>query len=104
MSRAFSASIRSRSVKRSAGFRAGEAACVAIGVHRGHTVATDDGDALSVLEHLSPGHQYERIRKLLIWMADEGVISQHEANGVHDRGARRVHCRVERWARCVRVV
>jgi predicted nucleic acid-binding protein len=62
---------------------AGEAACVAIGVHRHYTVATDDSDALRVLEHLSPAHPYERIRKLLIRAAEQGLIEQDDANNIH---------------------
>lgn len=62
---------------------AGEAACVALAVHRTWVFATDDQDVLTALEKLSPSHPYERIRKLLKRAADEGRISQAEANAIH---------------------
>ena len=64
----------------------GEAACVAISVERGWTMATDDADAFRVLDRLHDGqsYPYERIRKLLIRAADEGRISREEANRLHD--------------------
>lgn len=62
---------------------AGEAACVAIGVHRGYVIATDDSHALRVLQHLAPRHPYERIRKLLIRAAEEGRIGKRDANNLH---------------------
>ena len=61
----------------------GEAACVALAVKRGWVLATDDQDALKALEALSPGHAYERIRRLLQRAADEGLIGQGDANDVH---------------------
>lgn len=65
---------------------AGEAACVAIAVERAWTIATDDADALKVMDRLhgAQGYPYERIRKLLIRAADEGLVSRGEANRVHD--------------------
>lgn len=62
---------------------AGEAACVALAIHRSWMLATDDQDALTALEKLSPGHPYERIRKLLKRAADEDRISQAETNEIH---------------------
>jgi len=64
----------------------GEAACVAIAIERGWTIATDDADAFKVLDRLQGGqsYPYERIRKLLIRVADEGRISREEANRLHD--------------------
>lgn len=62
----------------------GEAACVAIAIERGWTLATDDTDALRVLDRLAPGHPYERIRRLLIWGANDGLITEAEANGIHE--------------------
>ena len=64
----------------------GEAACVAIAVERGWTIATDDADALKVMDRLhgAEGYPYERIRKLLIRAAAEGHITRDEANRLHD--------------------
>ncbi len=64
----------------------GEAACVAIAFERGWTIATDDADALKVLDklHRGRGHPYERIRWLLVRAADEGRITREEANRLHD--------------------
>jgi hypothetical protein len=61
----------------------GEAACIAIGIERNVTVVTDDADALRVLNALSKGHPYERIRKLLVRAAEEHLCSRSEANAVH---------------------
>lgn len=61
----------------------GEAACLAIAVNRGHTLVTDDADALRALEHHSAGHPYERIRRLLIRAAESGRCSQERANEIH---------------------
>lgn len=61
----------------------GEAACLAIAIERGHVLATDDNDALRVLDQLASGHPYERIRRLLIRAANTGLISQAEANAIH---------------------
>ncbi len=60
----------------------GEAACVAISFQRGWTIATDDSDALKVLDQLHGDRPYpkERVRKLLIRAADEGRITPIEAN------------------------
>ncbi|WP_419837767.1 hypothetical protein [Candidatus Poriferisodalis sp.] len=68
------------------GLGPGEAACVAIAVERGWTIATDDSDAFKVLDklHGGPNYPYERIRKLLIRAADEGRISREEANRLHN--------------------
>ena len=68
------------------GLGPGEAACVAISYTRGWTIATDDADALKVLDRLHAGgdYPYERIRKLLVRAADEGHISREEANRLHD--------------------
>jgi predicted nucleic acid-binding protein len=62
---------------------AGEAACVALAVSRSWVLATDDQDALTALEALSPGHGYERIRRLLQRAASRGLISEAEANALH---------------------
>ena len=67
------------------GLGPGEAACVAISHTRNWTIATDDTDALKVLDHLHGGrnYPYERIRKLLIRAAEEGHIARQEANRLH---------------------
>lgn len=62
---------------------AGEAACVAIAHTRGWVLATDDADALRALEAVSPGHPYERIRKLLIRAATADLITREDANQIH---------------------
>jgi hypothetical protein len=64
---------------------AGEAASVAIAVERNYVLATDDGDALRVLEALRPGHPYERIRRLLVRAAEEERITPERANELHIR-------------------
>jgi len=61
----------------------GEAACVAVAVSRRWVLATDDQDALKALEHLSPGHAYQRIRRLLQQGAEDGALSREEANAIH---------------------
>ena len=63
----------------------GEAACVAISFERDWTIATDDSDALKVLENLHGNRdfRYERIRKLLIRAAEEGHVTHEEANDLH---------------------
>ncbi len=61
----------------------GEAACVAIAIERRWTLATDDTDALRVLDRLAPSHPYERIRRLLIRAANDGLITETEANDIH---------------------
>lgn len=64
----------------------GEAACVAVAFTRGWTVATDDNAALTAVRALSgPDHPYERIRKLLVRAADEGLITRAGAREVHDQ-------------------
>jgi len=66
----------------------GEAACVAIAVARGWTLATDDGDALRVLDHLAPDHPYDRIRRLLVRGATDGLVTEAEANEIHEEMTR----------------
>jgi predicted nucleic acid-binding protein len=68
-----------------AGLGAGEASCVAIAWHRSWTIASDDADALKVLESLHGNRDfpYERIRKLLIRAALEGRITRADANLIH---------------------
>lgn len=61
----------------------GEAACLAVAVTRGWVLATDDQDALRALHALSPGHRYERIRRLLKRAVETGVITRDEANAIH---------------------
>lgn len=64
----------------------GEAACVAVAFTRGWTVATDDSAALTALSTLSgPDHPYERIRKLLVRAAEEGLVTPAEARDIHNR-------------------
>ncbi len=65
------------------GLDPGEAACVALAVHRGWVLATDDQDALTALEALDPGHAYERVRRLLRRAAEEGLITATQANELH---------------------
>ncbi len=68
------------------GLGPGEAACVAISHTRGWTIATDDTDALKVLDQLHGelDYPYERIRRLLVRAADEERISREEANRLHN--------------------
>jgi hypothetical protein len=63
----------------------GESACVAIASHRAWTVATDDEDALKVLDHLHGGrtYEYERIRKLLVRGVTEKRTTRARANEIH---------------------
>jgi len=63
----------------------GEAACVAIALERKWTIATDDEDALKVLDLMHGGrtYPYERIRRLLIRAANEKLITVDEANEIH---------------------
>lgn len=64
----------------------GEAACVAVAFTRGWTVATDDNAALTALSTLSGrDHPYERIRKLLVRAADEGLVTPAEARDIHNQ-------------------
>jgi hypothetical protein len=65
----------------------GEAACLAIAASRRLVLATDDTDALRALEQHSPGHPYERIRKLLIRAGDGGLCSPEHANEIHRENA-----------------
>lgn len=62
---------------------AGEAACVAIAIERGHVLATDDTDGLRVLHRLRPDHPYERIRRLLIRAGHDATITRDRANTIH---------------------
>lgn len=61
----------------------GEAACLAIAVERGLVLVTDDADALRALEHHSPAHPYERIRRLLIRAAEARLCTRNRANDIH---------------------
>ena len=74
---------RARGLGLTFGLDLGEAACLALAMHRDLVVATDDSDALTALEAMSPGHPYERIRRLLVRAAAEELISEEEANRVH---------------------
>lgn len=62
---------------------AGEAACLALAVHRGLTLVTDDNDALTALATFGSGTQYERIRKLLTRAADQDLLTRSDANRLH---------------------
>ena len=62
---------------------AGEAACLAIAVARDLMLATDDNDALTAFERLSPDHRYQRIRRLLIAAGKQGLCTEAEANEIH---------------------
>lgn len=62
---------------------AGEAACIAVALGRQRVLATDDNDALRVLQKLHRIHPYERIRRLLIRASNAGLISEKEANKIH---------------------
>jgi len=70
---------------------AGEAACLAIAVGRGLVLVTDDTDALRAQGQHTPGHPYERIRKLLIRAGDGGLCTPERANEIH-REMRRLGC------------
>lgn len=63
----------------------GEAACVAMAFERGWVLATDDGDALRVLNNLASGHEYERIRRLLVRAATSGLETKSDANEIHQQ-------------------
>jgi hypothetical protein len=45
--------------------------------------ATDDTDALRALERHTPGHPYERIRKLLVRAGNGGLCSPDRASAIH---------------------
>lgn len=64
----------------------GEAACIAIASKREWTIVTDDNDALKALSALygDQDYNYERIRKLLIRAAVENLVTEEEANRIHD--------------------
>jgi hypothetical protein len=64
---------------------AGEAACIAIALERGHVLATDDTDALRALHRLKQDHPYERIRRLLMRAGENAIIPRGEANDIHRR-------------------
>ena len=61
----------------------GEAACVAVAVHRGCVFVSDDNDGLRALEELKAGYSYERVRRLLIRAGENGLINEAEANEIH---------------------
>jgi hypothetical protein len=61
---------------------AGEAACIAIALERGHVLATDD---LRALHRLKQDHPYERIRRLLMRAGENAIIPRGEANDIHRR-------------------
>lgn len=61
----------------------GEAACVAIAVHRGHVLVTDDDDALTALDTLTTGARRARIRALLQEAAARMLMTEEEANSTH---------------------
>jgi hypothetical protein len=61
----------------------GEAACLAIAVHRDLVLVTDDTDALRALEHHRRGHPYERIRRLLIRAGESKLCTRKRANEIH---------------------
>jgi hypothetical protein len=62
----------------------GEAACLAICLHRGARLVTDDTDAIIALKALAPpGDNYRRIRGLLQDAANAAVVTRDEANKVH---------------------
>lgn len=64
----------------------GEASCVAIAWLRGVCVATDDNDALHVLEQLHDHREFphERIRRLLVRAATSALITRGDANLIHE--------------------
>lgn len=61
----------------------GEAASLAIALERGWVFATDDGDALRAMRKIRRRHPYQRIRKILIEAARQGIIDPAEANAIH---------------------
>lgn len=63
----------------------GEAACLTMAMERNWTFVSDDNDALRVMKRLDPGHDYERIRRLLGRAGKEGLVSRSEANAIHRR-------------------
>lgn len=62
----------------------GEAACIAIAHVRSMTLVTDDNDGLRAFQSINTDAPYERIRKLLIRAANEGLITQAEANAIYN--------------------
>ncbi|MGH9892544.1 MAG: hypothetical protein ACREA0_11265, partial [bacterium] len=65
------------------GLDPGEAACLAIALNRGLVLATDDSDGLKALRKMKQRHPYQRIRRMLVQAADEGLLSRDEANAIH---------------------
>ena len=63
----------------------GEAACIAISFARGWTIVTDDSDAFKVLDalHGKRVYRYERIRRLLVRAANQGLATREEVNAIH---------------------
>ncbi len=61
----------------------GEAACVAIAVHRQWHLATDDDDALRAVEWIDASVKRLRIRALLRLGAEGSLITRDEANTIH---------------------
>lgn len=62
---------------------AGEAACLAIAVGRGMTLATDDADALRALDQIATAHPNQRIRRLLVAAAESALVTRDRANAIH---------------------
>jgi hypothetical protein len=62
---------------------AGEAACVAIAINRSYVLATDDDDALRAQAKLVPDLRRARVRSLLRDASTQGLISEVEANALH---------------------
>lgn len=65
------------------GLDPGEAACLAIAVERGLVLATDDSDVFKAIGRAGWRLPYQRIRRMLIQSAEEGLIARNEANAVH---------------------
>ena len=68
---------------RIAGLGHGEAAALAIALERDYSLATDDQDAITVAQALSPNMGIQRIRGLLIRADDEGLIDKKQAQSIH---------------------
>lgn len=67
-----------------AGLGRGEAAALAVALARGHDLATDDNDAITVAKALSPALRVHRIRGLLIQAVGRGIITRSDAQAIHD--------------------
>jgi predicted nucleic acid-binding protein len=65
------------------GLGRGEAAALAIALTREFDVATDDQDAIRVLQAISPELRALRIRRLLIDARDAGLIDTDAAREIH---------------------